>query len=217
MIGDVDDGAADTVELIEAAGGKAAFKATDVSDPQATTDLVRDCVARFGGLHAAFNNAGILPPPAPFHDVTLADYERTFAVDARGVFLAMQAELRRMLANGGGAIVNTASVGGVIANPQMAPYVAAKHAVVGLTKAAAIEYARSNIRVNAICPGLVETAMTAAWFKDQAFMDGFYAASPIGRAARPDEIAGMVLHLCSDEASFTNGSIILMDGGQTAI
>lgn len=217
MIGDVDDRAAETVALIEAEGGRAAFVVTDVTDPQAVSALVTACVDRFGGLHAAFNNAGVLPPPTPLHEMALADYERTMAVNCRGVFLAMQAEIRHMLGHGGGAIVNTASVGGVIANPDMSPYVASKHAVVGLTRSAAIEYARKGIRVNAICPGLVETAMTAEWFKDPAFMNAFYAASPIGRAARPEEMAGMVLHLCSDEASFTNGSIIVMDGGQTAI
>ncbi len=217
MIGDIDDRAAETVALIEGAGGRAAWQRTDVTDPAALTALVSECVARFDGLHAAFNNAGILPTPAPLHEMPLCDYERTMAVNTTGVFLTMQAELRHMMAHGGGAIVNTASVGAVIANPNMSPYVASKHAVAGLTRAAAIEYARQNIRVNAICPGLVETAMTAEWFKDAAFMDGFYAASPIGRAARPEEIAGMVLHLCSDEASFTNGSIIVIDGGQTAI
>jgi len=217
MIGDVDDRAAETVALIETAGGRAAFIATDVADPASVNTLVAGCVERFGGLHAAFNNAGVLPPPSPLHETLLADYERTMAVNTRGVFLAMQAEIRHMLDHGGGAIVNTASVGGVIANPDMSPYVASKHAVVGLTRSAAIEYARQGIRVNAICPGLVETAMTAEWFKDPAFMEAFYAASPIGRAARPEEMAGMVLHLCSDDASFTNGSIIVMDGGQTAI
>ncbi len=217
MIGDVDARAEETVAQIVATGGRAAFAGADVTDPAALDDLVRACVERFGGLHAAFNNAGVLPPPAVFHETSLDEFERTLAVDVKGVFLAMRAELRHMLAHGGGAIVNTASVGAVIANPGMAPYVAAKHAVAGLTKAAAIEYARSAIRVNAICPGLVRTAMTEAWFEDQGFMDAFYAASPIGRAARPEEIAGMVLHLCSDEASFTNGAIIVMDGGQTAI
>jgi NAD(P)-dependent dehydrogenase (short-subunit alcohol dehydrogenase family) len=122
-----------------------------------------------------------------------------------------------MLARGGGAIVNTASVGAIIANPNMAPYVAAKHGVAGLTKAAAIEYARAGIRVNAIAPGLVRTAMTEAWFQDAAFMQGFLAASPIGRAADPSEMTGMILHLCSDAASFTNGQVFVIDGGQTAV
>jgi NAD(P)-dependent dehydrogenase (short-subunit alcohol dehydrogenase family) len=128
----------------------------------------------------------------------------------------MRAEIRYMLAHGGGSIVNTASVAGVIADPGIAPYVAAKHAVVGLTRAAAIEYARRGIRVNAIAPGLVRTPMTEGWLSDAAFTKTFLDASPIGRAAEPEEIAGTVLHLCSAEASFTNGQIAIIDGGQTA-
>jgi NAD(P)-dependent dehydrogenase (short-subunit alcohol dehydrogenase family) len=217
MIGDLDGQAHETVRLVEAAGGRAAFLQTDVADEAAMDALVAACVERFGGLHAAFNNAGILNPAAPFHEMPAEDYERVMAVNARGVFLAMRAELRHMVANGGGAIVNTASVGALIANPDMAPYIAAKHAVAGLTKAAAIEYARQGIRVNAICPGFVRTPMTEHWATDPAFTEAFFAASPIGRYADPAEMAGMVLHLCSDEASFTNGSIIVMDGGQTAI
>jgi NAD(P)-dependent dehydrogenase (short-subunit alcohol dehydrogenase family) len=179
--------------------------------------LVAAAVRRFGGLHVALNNAGILPPPRPFAEVAERDFDRTLAVDLKGVFLCMQAELRHMLAHGGGAIVNTASVGAVIANPNMAPYVAAKHGVAGLTKAAAIEYARAGIRVNAIAPGLVRTAMTEAWFQDATFMRAFFAASPIGRAADPSEMTGMILHLCSDAASFTNGQVFVIDGGQTAV
>lgn len=217
MIGDVDERAAETVALIEAEGGRAAWQRTDVSDAAACDALVAGCVDRFGGLHAAFNNAGILTPFAPLHETSPGTYARIMAVNAGGCFNMMRAEITQMLNSGGGAIVNTASVGGVIANPNMAPYCASKHAVVGLTRSAALDYARQGIRVNAICPGLVRTNMTAAWFEDPAFMDAFTAASPIGRAAEPDEIAGMVLHLCSDAASFTNGAIITIDGGQTAI
>lgn len=217
MIGDIDERAADTAREIEREGGKSAFLHTDVSQRAQTQALVRACVESFGGLHMAFNNAGILPPPRIFHEIEEADFDRTLLVDLKGVFNCMQAEITHMLGNGGGAIVNTASVGALIANPNMAPYVAAKHGVLGLTRSAGIEYARQNIRVNAIAPGLVRTAMTAAWFEDSAFMEGFYAASPIGRAAEPEEIAGMVLHLCSDAASFTNAQVFVIDGGQTAI
>ncbi len=216
MIGDIDERAAETVKQIESEGGRAAFQHTDVCDRKQVDALVESCVKQFQGLHAAFNNAGILPPPTPFHEVKEADFDRTIEVDVKGVFNCMQSELAYMLANGGGAILNTASVGGVIADPNMSPYVAAKHAVVGLTKAAAIEYARDGIRVNAIGPGLVRTPMTQAWFEDKAFIDAFCAASPIGRAAEPEEITGMILHLCSDAASFTNGQIFIIDGGQTA-
>ncbi len=216
MIGDVDNSAAEVVQTIVAAGGVAYFQRCNVSDGAQVDDLVQQCVGRFGGLHAAFNNAGILPTTKLFHEADGDEFDRVIAVDVKGVFNAMKAEIRHMLNNGGGAIVNTASVAGVIADPGMAAYVAAKHAVVGLTKAAAIEYARNDIRVNAIAPGLVDTPMTSRWLADPAFREMFFAASPIGRAAKPEEIAGTVLHLCSDAASFTNGQIAIIDGGQTS-
>ncbi len=216
MIGDVDDRAAETVSLIEAAGGKAAFKSADVSDAQAMTELVRDTVARFGGMHMAFNNAGVLPPPLPFHEVPASDLDHILNVDLKGVYFAMQAEVRHFLSVGGGAIVNTASVAGIVADPHMSAYVAAKHAVVGLTKAVAIEYAQAGIRVNAIGPGFVATPMTSAWLESEEFKTAFFAQNISGRAAQPEEIAGTVLHLCSDAASFINGALFVIDGGQTA-
>jgi NAD(P)-dependent dehydrogenase (short-subunit alcohol dehydrogenase family) len=216
MIGDVDDRAGDTVKLIEAAGGKAAFSRSDVSDADAMTALVRDCVARFGGMHMAFNNAGVLPPPLPFHEVPASDLDMILNVDLKGVYFAMQAEIRHFLKHGGGAIVNTASVAGIVADPHMSAYVAAKHGVVGLTKAVAIEYAQQGIRVNAIGPGFVATPMTQAWLESEEFKAAFFAQNISGRAAQPEEIAGTVLHLCSDAASFINGALFVIDGGQTA-
>jgi NAD(P)-dependent dehydrogenase (short-subunit alcohol dehydrogenase family) len=216
MIGDIDERAAETVALIEAAGGKAAFKFADVSDAQAMTELVRDTVARFGGMHMAFNNAGVLPPPLPFHEVPPDDLDHILNVDLKGVYFAMQAQVRHFLSVGGGAIVNTASVAGIVADPHMSAYVAAKHAVVGLTKAVAIEYAQQGIRVNAIGPGFVATPMTQAWLESDEFKAAFFAQNISGRAAQPQEIAGTVLHLCSDAASFINGALFVIDGGQTA-
>jgi NAD(P)-dependent dehydrogenase (short-subunit alcohol dehydrogenase family) len=216
MIGDIDDRAAKTVALIKAAGGKAAFKSADVSDADAMTELVRDTVARFGGMDMAFNNAGVLPPPLPFHEVPPSDLDHILNVDLKGVYFAMQAEVRHFLSVGGGAIVNTASVAGIVADPNMSAYVAAKHAVVGLTKAVAIEYAQAGIRVNAIGPGFVATPMTQAWLESEEFKTAFFAQNISGRAAQPEEIAGTVLHLCSDAASFINGALFVIDGGQTA-
>jgi NAD(P)-dependent dehydrogenase (short-subunit alcohol dehydrogenase family) len=216
-IGDVNPVAQDAVNEILGAGGRALYRKTDVTVERDCSALVDACAEQFGRLDAAFNNAGVLAKMVPLHEATIEDYERTLAVNARGVFLCLKAQIRHMLSAGGGAIINTASVGAVIANPNMAAYVASKHAVAGLTKTAALEYARQGIRVNAICPGFVETAMTRPWIEDPEFLKAFLAASPIGRPARPEEISGMVLHLCSPEASFTNGSIIVMDGGQTSI
>jgi NAD(P)-dependent dehydrogenase (short-subunit alcohol dehydrogenase family) len=128
----------------------------------------------------------------------------------------MKYEIRQMLKTGGGVIVNTASVAGTIAEPGISAYVAAKHGVVGLTKAAAIEYASQGIRINAIAPGLVETAMTKAWFDDPNIRSQFLTNTPMGRFAQPEEMAGMVLFLCSDAASFAAGQVFVMDGGYTA-
>ena len=216
MIGDLNDEAGETAEMIRREGGRAMYRRADVRDSQAMSDLVAKCVAEFGGLHAAFNNAGVLPPPVPFHEVPEKDLDLIMDVDLKGVFFAMQAQVRHFLENGGGAIVNTASVAGKVADPNMSAYVAAKHAVVGLTKAVAIEYAQRGIRVNCIGPGLVATPMTQAWLDSPEFRAEFFKHNVIGRAAEPEEIAGTVLHLCSDEASFTNGSFFVMDGGQTS-
>lgn len=217
MIGDRDDMAGETADRIKSAGGKAAWRRCDVSVKDDVDELVAATVKDFGGLHAAFNNAGIFLQQQPLHEMPFETYQQVMSVNAGGVFLSMQAEIRHMLEHGGGAIVNTSSVGGVIANMDMSPYIASKHAVVGLTRAAAIEYARKGIRVNAICPGFVATNMTSHWVADENFLNAFLPTSPIGRAAAPEEMSGMVLHLCSDDASFTNGAIIILDGGQTAI
>ncbi len=215
-IGDVDDRAKATVEEILADKGQAQFVACDVRDAAQTSGLVAAAVSAFGGLHGAFNNAGILPDPVPFHEVDAAALDQIIDVDLKGVFNCMQAQIKHFLSAGGGAIVNTASVAGIIADPYMSAYVAAKHAVVGLTRAAAVEYAQQNIRVNAIAPGLVDTPMTSRWLADPEFTAAMYAHNVIGRAGQPEEIAGSVLHLCSDAASFTNGSVLVVDGGQTA-
>jgi len=216
MVGDVDARASETVAAIIAAGGEAVFRDTDVTKPQSVSDLVAACVERFGGMHIAFNNAGVLPPQRPLHEVTPEELDLAINVDLKGVFFAMQAEIRHFLTAGGGAIVNTASVAGIVADPNMSAYVAAKHGVVGLTKAAAIEYAQQGIRVNAIGPGFVVTPMTQHWADSAEFRQAFFAQNISGRAAQPEEIAGTVLHLCSDAASFINGALFVIDGGQTA-
>jgi len=216
VIGDINSAGDETVQTIKREKGEAIFVKTDMRDAQQVQNLVGTAVKAFGGLHCAFNNAGVLPPMAPLADIEESTFDQTFAVDVKGVFLAMKYEIQQMLQTGGGAIVNNASIAGVIAERGISPYVAAKHAVIGLSKAAAIEYAGQGIRINALAPGLVETPMTKHWFDDPEMRGFFLANSPIGRFAQPEEVAAMVLFLCSDLASFAVGHAFTVDGGYTA-
>ncbi|HEY8328602.1 MAG TPA: glucose 1-dehydrogenase [Rhodanobacter sp.] len=216
LIGDVDARAEETVRDIVAGGGKAVFQKTDVSDSAQVKALVARAVSEFGSLDVAFNNAGLLPPTAPLAEQTEEDWARIMSVDVTGVFLCLKHELAQMSKAGRGVIVNTASVAGLRADPGMAPYVAAKHAVVGLTKAAAIDYAAAGIRVNAIAPGLVRTPMTDRWLNDPEMREKVLADSPIRRAAEPEDIAGLVLFLASDLANIITGAVYPIDGARTA-
>jgi NAD(P)-dependent dehydrogenase (short-subunit alcohol dehydrogenase family) len=215
VIGDNNPAGVETVEMIKREQGDAIFVQTDVSVADQVENLVATAVKTFGGLHYAFNNAGVLPPMAPLADIEESTFDHTFDVDVKGVFLAMKYEIQQMLETGGGAIVNNASIAGMIAEAGISTYAAAKHGVIGLSKAAALEYASKGIRINALAPGLVETAMTKPWFDDPAMRSFFMANSPIGRFAQPEEIAGMVLFLCSDFASFAVGQTFVIDGGYT--
>ena len=201
---------------IIANGGKAVFQKTDVSDSAQVKALVARAVSECGALDIAFNNAGLLPPTAPLAEQTEDDWARIMRVDVTGVFLCLKHELAQMAKAGRGVIVNTASVAGLRADPGMAPYVAAKHAVVGLTKAAAIDYAAMGIRVNAIVPGLVRTPRTERWLNDPQMRERVLADSPIRRAAEPEDIVALVLFLASDLANIITGAVYPIDGARTA-
>lgn len=217
VLGDVADAAQETADMInEKREGAGLFIRTNVADEEQANALVKGAIDHFGSLDVAFNNAGVLQKTAALADLPVEEFDRVIAVDVRGVFLMMKAELRHFLEVGGGVIVNTASVAGLIADPQMPAYVAAKHAVAGLTKSAAWDYGEKNIRVNAVAPGLVETAMTQTWREQPAVWDAVRESNAMKRAATPEEIAGVVLYLASDVASFVNGGIYPVDGGQTA-
>ena len=197
-------------------GAKAFYRQTDVREASEASALVDATVERFGGLHCAFNNAGVLPSTLPLAEMPDEAFDQILAVDLRGVFLCMKFEIRHMLKAGWGVILNNASTAGLVADPGMAPYVAAKHGVIGLTKAGDRDYARHGIRVNALAPGFVQTPMTQRWIDDPQVLQAILANSPVGRAAQPEEISGMVLYLCSDLASFTTGQTFVVDGAQTA-
>jgi NAD(P)-dependent dehydrogenase (short-subunit alcohol dehydrogenase family) len=190
--------------------GDAVACGVDVSDDASVGAMVALAVERFGRLDAAFNNAGIAPEAKPFVDHTVAEWQRVIDVDLTGVFLCMQHELRQMLTqDGGGVIVNTSSGAGQVPAPGQPQYTAAKHAVIGLTKQAAQEYARRKIRVNAILPGMTDTPPLRAYLEANKGMERML---PMGRLATPEEVAAAAVWLCSDAASYVSGTALVVDG-----
>jgi NAD(P)-dependent dehydrogenase (short-subunit alcohol dehydrogenase family) len=217
VVADIDQGGnQETVRMIEDLGGQALPVSCDVTRGADVQSALNKTVERFGRLDYAFNNAGAEQQPKPTADITEDEWDRIITINLRSVFLCLKYEIPLMLQHGGGAIVNTSSGAGIKVFGRGAAYAAAKHGVVGLTKDAALDYASSNIRINAICPGIIDTEM----------MDRFtggtpeerhrvIAQEPIGRMGRPDEIAATVVWLCSDAASFVTGHAMVADGGQT--
>ncbi|MBP2302100.1 SDR family NAD(P)-dependent oxidoreductase [Azospirillum picis] len=196
-------------------GSKAIFVRTDVAVADDHRKLVDATVAAFGRLDLAFNNAGMAQSGTAIADLGEDEWNRVIAVNLTGVFLAMKHQIPAMLEAGGGAIVNTSSVGGLVANPGLSAYQASKHAVIGLTKVAALELAQRNIRVNAICPGGTRSEMFDQWTADPAVNAQVLAAHPIGRFSDPAEQAEAALFLLSDKASYVTGVALPVDGGMT--
>lgn len=218
VVADISEqGNRDIARIIEEAGGRALAVRCDVTRADDVKTALDKVVEAFGRLDFAFNNAGVEQPIIPAADVTEEEWGRIIDIDLRGVFLCMKYEIPLMLKQGGGGvIVNTSSGAGVKGFAGQAAYCAAKHGVIGLTKAAALDYAKSNVRVNAVCPGIIETPM----------MDRFsggtpegrarvIAQEPVGRMGKPEEIGAAVVWLCSDSAAFVTGHALVVDGGQT--
>ena len=217
VVADIDQrGNQDTVRMIEDLGGQAFAVNCDVTRSEDVQTALSRTVERFGRLDYAFNNAGAEQQPKPMADITEEEWDRIITVNLRSVFLCLNYEIPLMLQRGGGAIVNTSSGAGIKVFGRGASYAAAKHGVVGLTKDAALDYAASGIRINAICPGIIDTEMMDRFTGDTPEgRDRVIAQEPIGRMGKPDEIAAAVLWLCSDAASFVTGHALVADGGQT--
>jgi NAD(P)-dependent dehydrogenase (short-subunit alcohol dehydrogenase family) len=212
-----EDGARAAAEGLVAAGHKAIGVRCDVADTDQVAAMVRQTVSTFGRLDAAFNNAGVQSPLAETADTSAEDFDRVSSINLRGIWSCMKHELLQMREQGSGAIVNCSSIGGLVGTAGRGIYRASKHGILGLTKCAALEYAARGIRVNAVCPGLVETPMATAMLVSQpeAIKD-LLKDQPIGRFARPEEIAAAVLWLCSPGSSFVLGHALAVDGGYTA-
>lgn len=216
LVADIDERAARaTVSRIEAAGHTAIAVPTDVADPQAVEAMVDSAVSRFGRLDVLHNNAYWAPLNTAVTDTELPDWERTIAVTLTGVFLGAKAAIPRMLANGGGVIVNTSSAAALVASPKFAAYMAAKAGVVGLTRSIAFDYGQQGIRCNAVCPGLIETPASAPAIADPQRRAWMESKLLVGRIGQPDDIAATVLFLASDESGYLTGQVITVDGGRT--
>ena len=218
VLADVQEEAGErAAEEIRKAGGEAVFVRTDVSQEQEVKALVEKTVSVFGRLDCAVNNAGIEGQMAPTAECSTENWDRVIAINLKGVWLCMRYEIRQMLQQGGGVIVNISSVAGLVGFPGLPAYVASKFGVIGLTKTAALEYAKQGIRINAVCPGVIHTSMVDRLLSTHPELEASLTANtPLGRMERPQEIARVVLWLCSDDASFVTGHALVADGGYVA-
>lgn len=207
----------ETLNSIKLAGGDAIFVKCDVSNEADVKMLVDKTIAQYRRLDFAFNNAGVEGQSAPTHECTSENWEKTIGVNLKGVWLCMKYEIPQMLKQGKGAIVNNASIAGLVGFANIPAYVASKHGVIGLTKNAALEYAKLGIRVNVVCPGVIKTPMIDRFTgKDKEVEKQFAGQEPIGRIGQPEEVANAVTWLCSDGASFITGHPMAVDGGWVA-
>ena len=210
-------GGEEVASAVAGEGGRALFVPCDVSRPDEVRTMVRSAVDAFSRLDYAFNNAGIEGDSAPAAECSEENWDRVMAVNLKGVWLCMREELAHMAAAGGGSIVNCSSVAGLVGFPGIAAYSASKHGLVGLTKSAALDYATRGIRVNAVCPGVIRTAMVERFTGGDPEREAALVASePAGRMGTPEEVAAAVLWLCSDAASFVTGHALAVDGGFVA-
>ena len=208
------DGGEETVRLIREAGGQAIFVKTDVSQAEDVKAMVDQTTETYGRLDCAFNNAGISGGYISLSRCPEDSWDRMIAINLKGVFLCMKYELPRMLKSGGGSIVNTSSIAGMVGDGGHPAYAASKHGVVGLTRTAAIQYAGAGIRVNAVCPGVIRTPMTEQLFTESPELESLMTSQqPISRLAEAEEVARVVIWLCTDEASFITGHPLPVDGG----
>ncbi len=205
-----------TVELIQQAGGSGRFVRGDVTSARDVQAMVNAAIEHGGRLDAAFNNAGIEEIPGPFLEHDESIFDKVMTVNVKGMWLCLKAEIAAMLKTGGGSIVNNASIAGLIGFPGAATYCASKFAVIGYTKTLALEFAKLNIRVNAVAPAAIQTEMIDRFAADDQTRDYLKNLHPIGRIGTPEEIASGVLWLCSSGASFTTGHVLTIDGGFTA-
>jgi NAD(P)-dependent dehydrogenase (short-subunit alcohol dehydrogenase family) len=223
VLGDIDrDKLTETGALVAEAGGRAILHPCDVASESDVKALVAAAGTAFGGLDIAVNNAGIVHDMARLPDLSFADFQKMMAVNAGGVFLGMKYQIPALLARGGGAIVNISSAAGLLGAPMLSAYAASKHAVIGLSRAAADEYARRNIRINAVCPSFAATRMgesglTALGGTREEAIAKMTARVPMRRMGRPEEVVEAILWLASDRSSFVTGQALAVDGGLTAV